>query len=76
MLVTNPPAADEHLGFVAGRYRNGALSDAWTDVTRCAWGTFRAYGPTCGCGWRGTAQPADARGVDDCRHQLEEHLAR
>ena len=41
---------DQHRGYVAGRYRNGVLSDEWTDVTRCAEGTFTAF--VSGCGWR------------------------
>lgn len=76
VLVIDPPAAPVHRGFVAGRYRDGALSDGWTDVTRCAHGTFTAYVPTCGCGWRGSVQRTDARGIDRCRAQLEEHLGR
>ena len=78
VLLTDAPTApvDEHRGLIAGRYRDGALSDGWTDVTRCAWGTFTAYVATCRCGWRGTAQVPDARGADRCRWQLEEHLAR
>ena len=75
MLLTDSPAATAHLTFVAGRYRDGALSDGWTDVTRCARGTFTEYLPTCGCGWRGTPQVPDARGADRCHRQLAEHLA-
>ncbi|WP_297649654.1 hypothetical protein [Pseudonocardia sp.] len=53
-------AADDragHTGFVAGRYRDGAYSDIWTDVRRCAFRTFTGYAPACSCGWRGPAQP-------------------
>ncbi|MEU7812978.1 hypothetical protein [Pseudonocardia sp. NPDC049154] len=59
-------ATDEHEGYIAGRYRNGALSDIWTDVTRCAQGTFTALVPACECGWRGLPQRPDRRGVDRC----------
>ena len=51
-----------HAGFLVGRYRNGAFSDAWTDVSRCAEGTFVGYAAACSCGWRGPLQPASARG--------------
>jgi hypothetical protein len=34
-----------HVGYVAGRYRDGAYSDLWTDVRRCAWRTFTDYAP-------------------------------
>jgi hypothetical protein len=47
-----------HVGYLAGRYRNGAHSDVWTDVSRCAEGTFVGYAAACTCGWRGSAQPA------------------
>ena len=64
-----------HLGYVAGRYRNGAFSDAWTDVTRCAENTFTAYAPACACGWRGPAFPATESGHLACRRALtHEHL--
>lgn len=43
------------MGYVAGRYRDGAYSDIWTDVRRCAYLTFTAYAPACSCGWRGAA---------------------
>jgi hypothetical protein len=32
-----------HHGYIAGRYRDGALSDTWTDVRRCAERTFITY---------------------------------
>ena len=51
-----------HAGFLVGCYRNGTFSDAWTDVSRCADGTFIGYAPACSCGWRGPLQPATARG--------------
>lgn len=47
----------EHVGYVAGRYRDGSYSDAWTDVRRCADRTFTAYAPACTCGWRGPTRP-------------------
>jgi hypothetical protein len=69
-------ATDEHEGFIAGRYRNGALSDNWTDVTRCAHGTFTAFVPACGCGWRGTPQRPDQRGLERCRDSWStDHVA-
>lgn len=55
-----------HAGYVAGRYRDGAYSDLWTDVSRCAERTFVAYAPACSCGWRGPAQPATAAGRMTC----------
>lgn len=66
-----------HAGFLVGRYRDGAFSDAWTDVSRCAEGTFVAYAPACSCGWRGAAQPATAAGRLWCaRLWRDDHLAR
>lgn len=65
MLYIGPveiPDSDEHEGYVAGRYRNSAYSDIWTDVRRCAAGTFTAYVPACDCGWRGHDQPATEHG--------------
>lgn len=52
---------------MAGRYRDGAWSDGWTDVSRCAPGTFVAYAPACRCGWRGAEHPATERGLRGCR---------
>jgi hypothetical protein len=46
--VEAPPAG--RAGFLVGCYRNGAFSDAWTDVSRCAGGTFIGYAPACSCG--------------------------
>ncbi len=72
MLFT---AGGSHLGFVAGRYRNGAFSDRWTDVLRCADLTFTAYAPSCSCGWRGPLFPAtDAGHLDSRRALVHEHL--
>lgn len=62
--------ADFHCGYVAGRYRDGALSDTWTDVTRCAERTFLAYVARCGCGWLGDPQPANPDGYYTCQHEL------
>lgn len=55
-----------HRGYVAGRYRDGALSNIWTDVRRCAERTFVAYRPACECGWLGPAMPATAEGHLAC----------
>jgi hypothetical protein len=64
-----------HVGYLAGRYRDGAYSDAWTDVARCAPGTFVAYAPACSCGWRGAAQPANAVGrITSQRAWAQDHL--
>ena len=60
-------ATDAHAGYVAGRYRNGAWSDDWTDVRRCAEATFAAYAAACECGWRGPAEPATAQGYLSCQ---------
>jgi hypothetical protein len=55
VLFTEPGAdpVPGHVGFLAGRYRDGAYSDVWTDVSRCAEGTFVRYAPACTCGWGG-----------------------
>jgi hypothetical protein len=67
---------DGHVGYVAGRYRNSAYSDIWTDVRRCADRTFTAYAPACSCGWQGRAQPATDVGHLACRRiWTREHLA-
>ncbi|MFC4943171.1 hypothetical protein [Pseudonocardia sp. GCM10023141] len=76
-VAAGPTAPDGHAGFVAGRYRNGAFSDAWTDVRRCAERTFTAYLPGCTCGWTGLAQPASDTGWHRCRRAwFDEHLTR
>jgi hypothetical protein len=62
-----PFTAIDHVGFIAGRYRNGALSDAWTEVDRCAEGTFTAYVAACACGWHGPAHRPDDLGSEACR---------
>jgi hypothetical protein len=52
---------------VAGRYRDGAWSDSWTEVGRCAPATFTAFAPACSCGWRGAARmPANPAGEQAC----------
>jgi hypothetical protein len=66
--VTDPLAVPAgHAGYVAGRYRDGAHSDEWTDVSRCAENTFVAYAPACTCGWRGQPEPPTAAGRLRCR---------
>ncbi len=69
------PASDDHEGFVAGRYRNGVLSNIWTDVRRCAAGTFTAYVPVCECGWLGSDEPVTESGYSACeRAWVDEHF--
>jgi hypothetical protein len=64
-----------HAGYVAGRYRDGAYSDIWTDVSRCADRTFVAYAPACSCGWRGVARPATTVGRLSCwREWVADHV--
>jgi hypothetical protein len=66
---------DDHEGYVAGRYRNGAFSDIWTDVAKCAERTFTAYAPACECGWRGALQKASDDGYSACqRIWLRDHF--
>ena len=45
MLLTGAVTTDGHVGYVAGRYRSGAWSDQWTDMSRCAERTFTDYAP-------------------------------
>jgi hypothetical protein len=69
MLFTpcdEPADSGGHVGFVAGRYRDGAYSDVWTDVRRCADATFTAYAPACSCGWQGAAVPITDVAVLTC----------
>jgi hypothetical protein len=61
---------DTHHGYVAGRYRDGALSDTWTDVRRCAERTFITYVARCRCGWRGKDYPASPDGYHACQREL------
>ena len=63
-----PPVG--HCGYVAGLYRDGVLSDTWTDVTRCAYGTFIGYAPACTCGWSGDIRPSTPSGLQDCEQDL------
>lgn len=60
---------DDHDGYVAGCYRDGSLSDEWTDVERCAGGTFVAYLARCTCGWTGRRRPVTPAAVMDCRRE-------
>lgn len=60
---------DVHEGYVAGRYRDGSWTDIWTDVARCAEGTFTVFAPACECGWRGSEQPATPKGHAACRRR-------
>lgn len=70
------PGSDDHEGFVAGRYRNSAHSDIWTDVRRCAEGTFSAYIPACECGWRGNPHPVTDGGYRGARQAwVDTHFA-
>lgn len=61
------PSSDDHEGFVAGRYPDGAYSGIWTDVRRCGDPTILAYAPACECGWRGTDHPATPAGYATAR---------
>lgn len=72
MIGTERPCVSPtlHVLYVAGRYRDGALSDTWTDVTRCARGTFVNYVPACTCGWKGASKPATAAGLRACQSAL------
>ncbi|MDQ2706447.1 MAG: hypothetical protein M3Z25_01890 [Actinomycetota bacterium] len=66
----------DHSGYIADRYRDGALSDTWTDVVRCARGTFVGFVPVCTCGWTGAIQPATVAGFQASQHALvTEHLS-
>jgi hypothetical protein len=64
----NGEKTDSHEGYVAGRYRDGAFSDIWTNVFDCAERLFTAYVPACECGWRSaSAQPVTAEGYRACQ---------
>jgi hypothetical protein len=79
MIVTGQPgpARHDHAVYVAGRYRDGALSDTWTDVARCARGTFTGFAPACTCGWSGDIRPGTLEGFQACQRALRhEHLSR
>jgi hypothetical protein len=62
-----------HRGYVAGRYRDGALSDIWTDVARCAERTFTAYLARCGCGWLGDPPPSQSRRLPHLPARVDQH---
>ncbi|WP_300018517.1 hypothetical protein [Pseudonocardia sp.] len=64
-----PITDDDHGGYVAGRYRDGSLSDAWTDVLRCAPGTFVRFVPRCACGWTGRERPATPAASTACMQE-------
>jgi hypothetical protein len=68
-MTTVTTNGDEHGGYVAGRYRDGSLSDGWTDVARCAPGTFVRYVGRCACGWIGRPRPATASGAMSARRE-------
>jgi hypothetical protein len=55
--------ANAHRGFVVGRYRDWSWSDIWTEVSRCAPGTFTAVAGACACGWRGPTHTPSCRGL-------------
>jgi len=57
---------DPHQGYVAGRYRDGSLSDDWTEARRCADRTFVRYVARCTCGWIGLDDAPDERGAERC----------
>jgi hypothetical protein len=79
MFVTGRPGAaySDHAVYVAGRYRDGALSDTWTDVARCAPGTVVAYVPACSCGWTGSIRSNTLNGFREYQRALRsEHLSR
>jgi hypothetical protein len=78
VIVTGRPgaASSDHAVYVAGRYRDGALSDTWTDVARCARGTFVGYVPACSCGWTGSIRANTVEGFRECQRALRfEHLS-
>lgn len=58
---------DDHEGYVAGRYRDGSVSDIWTNAARCAHGTFIAYRPACECGWAGAWQACTEVAYRQCQ---------
>jgi len=69
VLSTHPTdrmVDDDHVGYVAGRYRSGVWSDQWTEVGRCAEHTFTAYALACTCGWRGPVHPPTPHGQLAC----------
>lgn len=73
--IPEPVVRDGHAGYVAGRYRDGAFSDVWTDVRRCADRTFVAYAPACSCGWTGATVPVSDVAYHQCRRAwLRDHI--
>lgn len=54
-------------GFVAVSYRDGAISDIWTAVRRCAEHTVTEYRPMCEFGWHGGDRPATEAACQACR---------
>jgi hypothetical protein len=62
--------ANIHHRYVAGRYRDGALSDTWTDVNTMRRTSLRAYVARCGCGWLGDDHPANPEGYHTCQREL------
>jgi hypothetical protein len=63
-----------HVGIVAGRYRDGSVTDKWTDVKRCAERTFVAYLAVCSCGWHGPDRRPGQAGGAQCSRDLAAHL--
>ena len=74
-LPTLPGGQPGHIGYLAGRYRDGALSDMWTEVQRCAERTFTAYVPGCSCGWYGSRFPASTVGAFAARREWQDRHA-
>jgi hypothetical protein len=75
-VSSSDAGGDGHVGYLAGRYRDGAYSDMWTDVRRCAHATFIGYAPACSCGWRAPAQPVSDIAPLLChRIWFREHIA-
>ena len=74
-VPTLPDGRPGHVGYLAGSYRDGALSDEWTDVFRCAESTFTAYVPGCSCGWYGSRFAVSTVGAYGARREWQDrHL--
>jgi hypothetical protein len=56
----------EHHCFVAGRKRDGALADVWSDAQAYLDGYYVAYVPRCDCGWTGPPFSATPSGYAAC----------
>lgn len=56
----------EHHCIVAGRKRNGALADVWSDAQAYLDGCYVAYVPRCDCGWTGPPFSATQSGYAAC----------